>query len=56
VIEQEKLVPKQCAHGGVAETVHVIVQQDGVPYELEQRVCADCHDVLDEKRVKRAAG
>jgi hypothetical protein len=49
--EQEK----HSAHEHVAETVHVIVQQAGVPYEIEQQVCTACHDVLDEKRVKRAA-
>lgn len=43
------------AHEHVAEKVHVLVVKAGVPYEIEQQVCADCRTVLDEKPVKRAA-
>jgi hypothetical protein len=42
-------------HDHVAQTVHVLVQKAGVPYEIEQQVCSACHRVLDEKPVKRAA-
>jgi hypothetical protein len=46
---------ERIAHQHVTETIHVLVQKAGVPYEFEQQVCTDCHDVLDEKPVKRAA-
>ena len=42
-------------HEHVAKRVHVLLQRAGVPYEIEQQVCADCRRVLDEKPVKRAA-
>jgi NMD protein affecting ribosome stability and mRNA decay len=42
-------------HEHVAKRVHVLSQRAGIPYEIEQQVCADCSRVLDEKPVKRAA-
>ena len=42
-------------HEHVTKRVHVVLQRAGVPYEVEQQVCADCRRVLDEKPVKRAA-
>lgn len=42
-------------HEHVAKQVHVLLQRAGVPYEMEQKVCADCSRVLDEKPVRRAA-
>jgi NMD protein affecting ribosome stability and mRNA decay len=42
-------------HEHVAKRVHVLLQRAGVPYEMEQQVCASCSRVLDEKPVKRAA-
>jgi NMD protein affecting ribosome stability and mRNA decay len=42
-------------HEHVAMRVHVLLQRSGVPYEMEQQVCAACSRVLDEKPVKRAA-
>jgi hypothetical protein len=42
-------------HEHVAKRVHVVLQRAGVPYEIEQQVCAACARVLDEKPVKRAA-
>jgi NMD protein affecting ribosome stability and mRNA decay len=42
-------------HEHVAKRVHVLLQRAGVPYEIEQQVCADCSRILDEKPVKRAA-
>ncbi|MDQ1448720.1 MAG: hypothetical protein QOC79_1691 [Actinomycetota bacterium] len=41
-------------HEHVAKRVHVLLQRAGVPYEIEQQVCAACSRVLDEKPVKRA--
>ena len=45
----------QSSHEHHAELVHVLLQRAGVPYEVEQKVCADCHRVLDETPVKRTA-
>lgn len=42
-------------HEHVAKRVYVLIQRAGVPYEIEQQVCASCAQVLDEKSVKRAA-
>jgi NMD protein affecting ribosome stability and mRNA decay len=42
-------------HEHVAKRVHVLLQRAGVPYEVEQKVCADCSRVLDETPVRRAA-
>jgi hypothetical protein len=41
-------------HRHRAETRHVIAQRDGVPYELERRLCTECGRVLEERPVKRA--
>ncbi|HEY7207030.1 MAG TPA: hypothetical protein VH416_02220 [Gaiellaceae bacterium] len=35
--------------------VHVIEQRDGVPYELERRVCTTCGRELEQRRLRRAA-
>ena len=43
------------SHEHVAKRVHVLLQRAGVPYEIEQQVCADCRRILDEKPVRRAA-
>jgi NMD protein affecting ribosome stability and mRNA decay len=42
-------------HEHVAKRVHVLSQRAGVPYEIEQQVCAACARILDEKPLKRAA-
>ncbi len=41
-------------HQHVAKRVHILLQRAGVPYEVEQQVCAGCAAVLNEKPVKRA--
>ena len=43
------------SHEHVAKDVHVLRQRAGVPYEVEQKVCADCRRVLHETPVRRAA-
>ena len=43
------------SHEHVAKNVHVLRQRAGIPYEVEQKVCADCRRVLDETPVRRAA-
>jgi NMD protein affecting ribosome stability and mRNA decay len=42
-------------HEHRTEPVHVLMQRAGVPYEVEQKVCADCARVLAETTVRRAA-
>jgi len=39
-------------HRGVS--THVLVQRDGVPYEIERVVCSGCARVLSERELKRA--
>ncbi len=36
-------------------TVRVLSQQGGVPYEVERTLCRDCHEVISERPVRRAA-
>jgi hypothetical protein len=40
-------------HTGVR--TYVLLQQLGVPYEVERTVCSECRRVLDERPLKRAA-
>jgi hypothetical protein len=35
--------------------IHAVRQRAGIPYEIEQQVCSDCHRVVDERPVRRAA-
>jgi len=42
-------------HRHRAVKLHVLAQRQGIPYELEQKVCAACSRVLDERPLKRAA-
>jgi NMD protein affecting ribosome stability and mRNA decay len=41
-------------HQHVVTREHVLLQREGVPYEVERQVCAACQRILDEKPVKRA--
>ena len=42
-------------HRHKAVVAHALRQHAGIPYEVEQRVCSDCHRVLGERTVRRAA-
>ena len=42
-------------HEHRAVIAHMLRQHAGIPYEVEQSVCSDCHRVLDERTVRRAA-
>lgn len=42
-------------HEHRAVIAHALRQHAGIPYEVEQRVCTDCHRILDERTVRRAA-
>ena len=41
-------------HGHRAVVVHVLEQRQGVPYEVERKVCAVCGRVLAERPLRRA--
>jgi hypothetical protein len=41
-------------HKHNAVTKLALGQRQGVPYQVERKVCADCRAVLEEKPVKRA--
>jgi hypothetical protein len=43
------------SHQHKAVIAHALRQHAGIPYEVEQKVCTDCHTVLDERTVRRAA-
>jgi NMD protein affecting ribosome stability and mRNA decay len=45
----------QASHRHRAVVTHVLRQRAGVPYEIEQKVCASCARVLEERPLKRAA-
>jgi hypothetical protein len=42
-------------HKHKAVTSRAIRQRNGIPYEVERQVCADCRQLLGEKPVRRAA-
>jgi hypothetical protein len=48
-------MPVKQFHKHTAVTRRAIRQRNGIPYEVEQRVCTDCRRLLDEKPVRRAA-
>lgn len=41
------------AHKHTAEIIRAIRQRNGVPFEVERKVCRECRRVLDEKPLKR---
>lgn len=41
-------------HKHTEVTVRAIRQRSGIPYEVERKVCQDCHRLLEEKPLKRA--
>lgn len=46
---------RKLKHHHRAVVTHALRQRDGIPYEVERTVCADCRRVLDERPLKRAA-
>jgi hypothetical protein len=42
-------------HRHRAVKLHVLAQRQGIPYEVEQKVCSACSRVLDERPLRRAA-
>jgi hypothetical protein len=42
-------------HRHTAVVKHALRQREGIPYEVERKVCTACARVLDERPLKRAA-
>jgi hypothetical protein len=43
------------SHRHDAVRTYELRQREGVPYEVERVACKDCHQILEERRVRRAA-
>ena len=41
------------AHKHTSVTIRAIRQRNGVPFEVERKVCRECRTLLDEKPLKR---
>jgi hypothetical protein len=54
-MNEEVNLLRRTSHRHREITAHVIRQRAGVPYEVEQRVCAECRQVLAERALRRAA-
>ncbi len=44
----------QTRHKHTVVATHALRQREGVPYEVERRVCSECRQVLDERPLRRA--
>lgn len=42
-------------HRHTEVTTHELQQQQGVPYEVERKICPGCGRVLEERPLRRAA-
>jgi len=54
-MSQLSFLHRKRAHAHTAVRTYVLSQRLGVPYEVERTVCAECHRVLEERPLKRAA-
>jgi len=50
-----KAAAKKKAHTHRQVTVRILGRQGGVPYEVERTLCGECHEVISERPVRRAA-
>ena len=48
-------VVEEKAHEHTPVTTVVLLQRNGVPYEVERTFCFSCREVLEERPVKRTA-
>lgn len=51
----QRTPPATRKHEHIAVVTHVLRQREGIPYEMERRVCSDCQRVLEERPLRRAA-
>jgi len=49
-----KIVEKK-AHEHTPVTTVVLLQRNGIPYEVERTFCFSCREILEERPVKRTA-
>ena len=47
--------PIELPHRHDPLSVYVLVQRDGIPWEMERTVCRQCEQVLAERPLRRAA-
>ncbi len=50
-----KTPAKKKEHTHRQVTVRVLGRQGGVPYEVERTLCGECHEILSERPLRRAA-
>jgi hypothetical protein len=50
-----KAPEKKKGHTHRQVTVRALGQQSGVPYEVERTLCGDCHQIISERPLRRAA-
>ncbi len=50
-----KATEKKKGHTHRRVTVRALGQQGGVPYEVERTLCGECHEILSERPLRRAA-
>jgi hypothetical protein len=48
-------LPLQLPHRHEGVSIHVLVQREGIPWEIERTVCRQCAQVLSERPLRRAA-
>jgi RNase P subunit RPR2 len=48
-------MPTPTTHRHTAVIVHAVTQREGVPYEVQRKICKGCERLLEEKTVRRAA-
>jgi len=51
----EQNAPVELPHRHEPLSTYVLVQRDGIPWELERIVCRQCAEVLVERPLRRAA-
>ncbi len=47
--------PIELPHRHEPQSIYVLVQRDGIPWEIQQTVCRHCEQVLSEQPLRRAA-
>jgi hypothetical protein len=47
--------PIELPHRHEGVSIHVLVQREGIPWEIERTVCRQCAQVLSERPLRRAA-
>jgi predicted nucleic acid-binding Zn ribbon protein len=48
-------MPRAIPHKHIPVTTRAIRQRNGIPFEVERRICSKCQRVLAEQPVKRTA-